>query len=214
MSEKSDLFRDRLELNAVNICKSYKDANVISDFSFSISSGEVIGLVGDNGTGKSTIMRIAALVDMPDSGDVIINGKKAAENIKQIRRYIGYIPQSNALIDEMTALDNLKLFSLLGKAETKKRIDELSDAFDMESYLNKKVKHLSGGMKRRVNISAGLINSPKLIVADEPFAGLDKSQREKVIAYFKRLSDEGAGMLISSHYIENLKDWSKSIISL
>ena len=83
-----------------------------------------------------------------------------------------------------------------------------------DEFLNKKVKHLSGGMKKRVNIAAGLINNPDMIVADEPFAGLDSSQRDKVITYLKKLSHDGVGQLISSHYIENLKSWSKSIVTL
>lgn len=199
---------------AIKISKSYNDICVIKDFSIKIENGDVVGLIGNNGTGKSTIMRIAALVDNTYSGEILINGKKANEHIKQFRKRIGYIPQSNALIDEMTVLDNLKLFSMLSKKETNSKIEELTLAFDMNEFLNKKVKHLSGGMKKRVNIAAGLINNPDMIVADEPFAGLDSSQRDKVITYLKKLSHDGVGQLISSHYIENLKSWSKSIVTL
>lgn len=210
MSEKIIKFK----FCAVNLCKSYNGAKIVSDFNVNVLSGDVIGLIGDNGTGKSTILRMMALVDFPDSGEVIINDEKANTRIKYYRGRIGYIPQSSALIEEMSAIDNLKLFSTLDKANTKIKIKELSEAFDMNEFLNKKVKHLSGGMARRVNISAGLINNPSLIVADEPFAGLDATQREKVINHFKLLAKNGVGQIISSHYMENLKDWSKSIISL
>jgi len=199
---------------AVDLCKSYNGVKVVSNFNINISNGEVIGLIGDNGTGKSTILRMTALVDSPDFGDISINEEKASARIKYYRSRIGYIPQSSALIEEMTAIDNLKLFSTQDKAKTNEKIKELSDAFDMHDFLNKKVKHLSGGMARRVNISAGLINNPQLIVADEPFAGLDATQREKVIKYLMHLADSGVGQIISSHYVENLKDWSKSIITV
>lgn len=205
---------NKFEFSAFKLNKSYGGAKIVDDFSISVNNGEVVGLVGDNGAGKSTVMRMAALVEAADTGQISINGIKAEENIKEFRSKIGYIPQSNALIDEMTALDNMKLFSLLNKDETAAKINELAEAFDMEEFLHKKVKHLSGGMVRRVNIAVGLINNPSMIVADEPFAGLDKTQREKVINYLKELSRNGVGQLISSHYVENLKTWSKSIIAL
>ena len=202
------------QFEAVNLNKAYGGLNAVSNFSIEIKNGEVIGLVGDNGAGKSTIMRMAALVEHPDSGHIQINGIKAETKIKEFRSSIGYIPQANALIDEMTALDNLKLFSLLGKEQTAYKIEELASAFNMHGFLHKKVKHMSGGMARRVNIAVGLINNPKMIVADEPFAGLDKTQREKVTEYLIKLSEQGIGQLISSHYIENLESWSKSIITI
>ncbi len=205
---------EKFEFNAVNLSKSYGGINAVNNFSITINNGEVIGLVGDNGVGKSTIMRMAALVELPDTGYIAINGIKTENKIKEFRSRIGYIPQSNALIDEMTALDNLKLFSLLNKSETSRKIEEMTSAFDMKSFLHKKVKHMSGGMTRRVNIAVGLINNPSMIVADEPFAGLDKTQREKVTEYLKKLSAQGIGQLISSHYMENLKSWSKSIITI
>lgn len=204
----------KFNFKAVNLCKSYNRAKVVSDFNVDIANGDVIGLIGDNGTGKSTILRMAALVNAPDTGDIFINDEKANLKIKYYRSKIGYIPQSSALIEEMSAIDNLQLFSTQDRETTRKKINELSDAFDMHDFLHKKVKHLSGGMARRVNISAGIINNPQMIVADEPFAGLDASQREKVIKYFSKLAKEGVGQIISSHYVENLKDWSKSIISI
>jgi len=209
-----DLQSEKFSLEAINICKAYKGVAVVENFNINLSKGDVIGLVGDNGTGKSTIMRIIALIDRLDSGNLIINGKNAYENIKYYRSKIGYIPQSNAIIEEMTAIDNLKLFSLLNKKETILKIIELSEAFNMNDFMYKKVKHLSGGMKRRVNIAAGIINNPRIIIADEPFAGLDSTQRKRVIEYFKKLSNNGVGQLITSHYVENLRDWSKSIIAI
>ncbi|MEX1376996.1 MAG: ABC transporter ATP-binding protein [Eubacteriales bacterium] len=201
-------------LKAENISKSFSAHKAIENICFNIAEGEVIGMVGDNGTGKSTIMRIISLVDSLDTGKYTINGENVYDNVKYYRSLIGYIPQSDALIEEMTASDNLRLFSLLDKKETEIKINELTKAFDMGEFINKKVKHLSGGMKKRVNISAGLMNRCKMIVADEPFAGLDKTQREKVIEYFKTQSKNGVAQLITSHYVDNLKGWSKSIIEL
>lgn len=214
MSTEKNTNNLKFDFNAAGICKSYNGVSVVDNFSVSISGGEVVGLIGDNGAGKSSIMRMVALVESLDGGEIYINDELPNSRIKYYRSKIGYIPQSNALIEEMTAIDNLRLFSLKDKMTTNLKIDELTKAFDMKMFLHKKVKHLSGGMACRVNIAAGLMNSPKMIVADEPFAGLDATQREKVIEYFKHLANEGVGQLISSHYVENLQTWSKSIITI
>lgn len=214
MTTEKNKAAEKFDLKASKICKSYGGTVAVKDFSLTILGGEVFGLIGDNGTGKSTIMRIMALIDKMDSGEIYINGLDACENAKHFRTRIGYIPQANALIEEMTAVDNLKLFSLLDNKATAEKIDELSKAFDMDRFLHKKVKHLSGGMARRVNIAAGLINAPSFIVADEPFTGLDATQRAKVIGYLENLAKDGVGQLISSHYAQNLESWSKSIITI
>lgn len=212
MIEKAVVTNDQFSLEAKNIKKFFDKHAVIENFSLSISAGQVMGIVGDNGSGKSTIMRIIALVERQDEGTITINLKNATNHIKHFRNQIGYIPQAIGLIEEMSAKDNLKLFSLSQDEQTKIKIEEFAEVFGMRKFLNKKVKKLSGGMKRRVNIAAGLMNSPKLIIADEPFAGLDAKQRGSVIAYFKKLNNEGVAILITSHYIENIKPWADDII--
>jgi len=202
------------QVELTDIDKSFKSTVVLSSFSSFFSSGSITGILGPNGSGKSTLLRIISLVDRAFEGTILFDGREAGRNIAAIRRAVGYAPQDAAMYDELSAIDNLKLFSRLGKAETAESIEELAEAFNMTGFLKKKVRVLSGGMKKRVNLAIALINRPRLLVADEPFAGLDSIQREKTIDFLRDSSKRGMTMILSSHIDESLRRLSDNIIRL
>jgi len=194
-----------------NITKSYEDAIILNDFKLSVSPGDFFVFLGDNGSGKTTAMRVLALVEKIDSGTIKVDGNNAYENIKDYRSQIGYIPQSIALFEDMTGYDNLMMFSNLKADKSKERISYLSNILEMNDFINKKVKKLSGGMKRRINIACGLVNNPKLVIADEPFASLDVKQRKVVTNLFNELSKRGVSFIVSTHYKENIESIDKDV---
>lgn len=201
-------------VEAKDISQRYTGVKILDNVSISLESGQVTGVMGVNGAGKSSLLRIIGLIEKPDIGQLFIDGENPNQNIKNIRHQIGYAPQDIALFNELSAYDNLLFYSINKKKQTSKKLDELVSAFDMESFIKKRVYKLSGGMKRRVNLAVALINSPKLLVADEPFVGLDADQRKKVLNYLNSLSKLGMTQIISSHYSENLSMIAHNIIHL
>lgn len=197
-----------------NLYKEYKKVNVINNLNLTLKPGTITGVYGPNGVGKTTLLRIIALVDSEFKGTVFINDLDITKSSKLLRNDIGYVPQENAMYEELSVKDNLKLFSLNDKQKTKEKINELSIALDMNDFIKKKINTLSGGMKKRVNLAMTLINEPKLLVADEPFAGLDTIQREKVIEYLSKLAKSGVTQIISSHIDESLLKISDNIIHM
>lgn len=201
-------------VEAKNISQRYTGVKILDNVSISLEPGQVTGVMGVNGAGKSSLLRIIGLIEKPGIGQLFIDGENPNQNIKNIRHQIGYAPQDIALFNELSAYDNLLFYSINKKKQTIKKLDELVSAFDMESFIKKRVYKLSGGMKRRVNLAVALINSPKLLVADEPFVGLDADQRKKVLNYLNSLSKQGMTQIISSHYSENLSVIAHNIIHL
>lgn len=201
-------------VEAKNISQRYTGVKILDNVSISLEPRQVTGVMGVNGAGKSSLLRIIGLIEKPDIGQLFIDGENPNQNIKNIRHQIGYAPQDIALFNELSAYDNLLFYSIKNKKQAKNKLDELVCAFDMESFIKKRVYKLSGGMKRRVNLAVALINSPKLLVADEPFVGLDADQRKKVLNYLNSLSKQGMTQIISSHYSENLSVIAHNIIHL
>ncbi len=195
-----------------NLYKEYKKIVVINNLSLIIKPGTITGVCGSNGAGKTTLLRIIALVDSEYKGSVFINDFDVEKSGKLLRNDIGYVPQEHAMYEELSVKDNLKLFSLNDKQKTDEKIAELSAALDMKEFLKKKINTLSGGMKKRVNLAMTLMNEPKLLVADEPFAGLDSIQREKVIIYLSKLAKKGVTQIISSHVDESIEKLADNII--
>lgn len=191
-------------LSVVSLRKSYGRVEAVREVSFSIDAGEIFGLLGPNGAGKSTTINIISTLLTADAGQVVLCGDAGLSAIQR-RRLIGYVPQEISLAERMTARENLslvgRLYDLSG-ATLKTRVDTMLTAVGLTERADDIVSTFSGGMKRRLNIAAGLLHEPKLVLLDEPTAGVDPQSRAYIFEIVERLAAEGRAVLYTTHYME------------
>ncbi len=188
-----------MEIKIEHLSKTYGKQNVLQDISLEIPVG-MYGLLGENGAGKTTLMRILATVLEPTAGTVQINGIDGKKK-KEIRKIIGYLPQEFAVYPTMTVYSALDYFAILAqipKKERKERIAFLLKQVNLEREKGKRFKTLSGGMKRRFGIAQALLNNPKVLIVDEPTAGLDPEERLRFYNLLSELARERI-ILLSTH---------------
>jgi ABC-2 type transport system ATP-binding protein len=194
-----------------DLSKRYKgsDEPAIDSISLSIDANEIYGLLGPNGAGKTTTISILCGLFPPTSGEVTIEGMDIRKEIRRIRHIIGVVPQEIALYPTLTAHENLSFFGnmygLRGK-ELDKRIRENLSFFGLEKYARKKISTYSGGMKRRVNLIAGLLHRPRILFLDEPTAGIDVQSRNVIINFLHELNKTGTTVIYTSHYMEEAEN--------
>ena len=187
-----------LKLDGVVI--KYKKRTVLTDVSLSVKKGEVIGLLGANGSGKSTLLSVIAGAKKAASGELAIDDISISQKVDEYRKHIGYVPQENPLIAELSALDNLRIWSELGKDELMELISSPPlSILGVYKFAEKKVNDLSGGMKKRLSITATLIRKPELLLMDEPFAALDMVAKHDIMEYIKTYKAAGGTTIIASH---------------
>ena len=175
----------------------YKKA-VLTDVSINAEKGEVIGLLGLNGSGKSTLLSAIAGLRKPSSGSIKVNGKA------------GFVTQENALIDELTAMDNLKMWTSLSKQDILKELTETElSILKVNEFIDLKVKRMSGGMKKRLAIASVLLAKPDILLMDEPLAALDIPAKNDIINFIDSFRSEGGTVFIASHSEELFKHCSK-----
>lgn len=197
-----------------SLSKSYNNQQVLHDVSFEIKKGEIVGVAGPNGAGKTSLLNILALIDNYYCGEYFIEENNTKENLNYYRSVIGYVPQDIALFEELSVKDNLICWSKYNFKKAKNLMQLISLKLDLTEILNKKVKKLSGGMKRRLNIAVALINSPQILVMDEPMVGIDDKHCKLIFSYLKTLSEQGVTQVISCHSIEQLMQISDKILYL
>lgn len=175
-------------IRMIQVCqinKNYGKNVILSNINFEAKAGESVAVVGRNGTGKSTLIKIMAGVIKASSGTLSYFGNSILENKKLFRKYCGYVPQDNALIEELSVLDNLKLWS-----GGKRHLDrDFLDRFGLTEILSVKVSNLSGGMKRRVSIVCAISHLPPVLLLDEPTTALDifyKDEIHKILKEYKK----------------------------
>lgn len=195
-----------MELNIVNVTKKYPDKTAVDDVSLTLTPG-IWGLLGANGAGKTTLMRMIADIIKPTSGEITLDGIDIHTLDSRYRDIFGYLPQEFGFYPEFSVRDYLEYISALkglGKTETSKKIDELLVMLDLAEVEKKKIRKLSGGMKRRVGIAQALINEPKILILDEPTSGLDPGERIR----FRNLISEFAKdriVIISTHIVSDVE---------
>lgn len=182
-----------IEVN--HIRKKYGKKIVLDDISFQVHSGERVAIVGKNGCGKTTLMKILAGVMKPSQGTISYYGKSPLENRKYFRKYCGYVPQENPLIEELTVKDNLRLWG----ADKSKGYGQLIEMFQLETIMKMPVNKLSGGMKRRLCIACALAEWPPIFIMDEPTASLDMYYKESINAWMKEYQKMKGIVIITSH---------------
>jgi ABC-2 type transport system ATP-binding protein len=189
--------------------KKYGNFVAVDSVSFRIASGEVYGLLGPNGAGKSSTIKVLSCLAKPDGGSVQIDGLDIVQKQAQVKSRIGIVPQDIALYDDFSARENLLFFGRLyglGGADLRKRADELLEAVGLLERKNDKVGGFSGGMKRRINIAAGLMHRPKMVYLDEPTVGIDPQSRRLILDLVKVLNQQGLTVLFTTHYMEEAEE--------
>lgn len=188
-----------------NLSKRYGTTTALDDVSVSVEEGEAFGLLGPNGAGKSTLMKVIATLTEPTAGRVTVDGIDVTARPDDIRSRVGYIPQKTALDHWLTGRQVLSLFADMYKvpvAERDQRIERVLDRVDLADRATERVDGYSGGMKRRLEIAAGLLHDPQLVIFDEPTLGLDPAMRRQTWEYVRELRAAGATVVISTHYLD------------
>lgn len=193
-----------------HLTKSFKDVKAVKDLTFRVKEGEFFAFLGINGAGKSTTISIMCGELTKDSGTVIVDGVSVDSQPQKISRSIGVVFQNSMLDKDLSVYDNLKyragLYGIFGE-DFEKRLKKLSDIFKLDDYINRPVKKLSGGQKRRVDIVRALLHNPKILILDEPTTGLDPQTRSIV---WKNINDlrisKGLTVFLTTHYMEEASD--------
>ncbi|MBW4539504.1 MAG: ABC transporter ATP-binding protein [Myxacorys chilensis ATA2-1-KO14] len=187
--------------------KRYGSVEAVKDVSLSVQSGEIFGLLGPNGAGKTTTLRCLCTLTEPDSGTIEVSGISVVDNPRQARQRLGYIAQEVALDKVLTGRELLELQAALyhlPKATAKQRIAETIDLLGLDEWADKRTGTYSGGLKKRLDLAAGLLHQPDVLVLDEPTVGLDIESRSTVWNFLRRLREVGTTVLITSHYLEEI----------
>ena len=203
-----------MEISIEHLNKNYGKQNVLKDISLHIPIG-MYGMLGENGAGKTTLMRILATLSEPTTGMVEINGIDIKRK-KEIRKIIGYLPQEFSIYPNMTvysALDYLGILTELPNNIRKRRINELLKQVNLEHEKNKRFKNLSGGMKRRFGIAQALLNDPKILIIDEPTAGLDPKERIRIRNLISQIGFNKI-VIIATHVVSDIEFIAKEVLIL
>lgn len=202
-------------LKVEKLSKTYKNGRkALDSLDFYVTKGEILGFLGPNGAGKSTTINILSTLLKPDEGRIIYFNN-ANLPIKTIKQQIGVVPQELAIYEDISAFQNVKFFaSLYGvkKGDIDTRVDDALKKVGLEDRKYDKPSTFSGGMKRRLNIACAIAHSPKLIIFDEPTVGIDPQSRNHILDSIKSLRDEGATIIYTTHYMEEVQQICDRVI--
>lgn len=207
-------------MNAVEVkhlTKIYKDKKAVDDLSFDVKEGEILGLLGPNGSGKTTTINSVLSLLKYDKGTIKIFGKEMKPDSYDIKKQIGVIFQEVAVFEELTVYENIDYFCGLyisNKKERTKYVNEAMDLVSIKSFEKYYPKELSGGLLRRLNIACGIAHKPKLIFLDEPTVAVDPQSRNNILNGIKKLGREGATIIYTTHYMEEAEMLCDRIIIL
>jgi ABC-2 type transport system ATP-binding protein len=187
------------------LTKRFGGFTAVADLDLQVDTGTVVSLLGPNGAGKTTTVRVLATLSRPDAGYARVAGYDVVHDAAQVRRVISLTGQFAALDKHLTARENLVLMARLrgmGRREAVAVTEQLIERFAIEEFRNRLVKNLSGGERRRVDLAAGLIETPHVLVLDEPTTGLDPRSRQVVWSTIRSLVDDGVTLLLTTQYLE------------
>jgi ABC-2 type transport system ATP-binding protein len=201
-------------LEVKNLVKKYGDFIAVKGISFDIQEGEIFSLLGPNGAGKTTTISVLSTLFAPTGGEATIGGHSVPNEPMAVRNLIGVVPQELALYDDLSAHENLifwgQMYGLSGRA-LRDRVKEVLEQIGLADRARERVKTYSGGMKRRVNIGAGLLHKPKLLFMDEPTVGIDPQSRRAILDSVKDLNKQGMTVLYTTHYMEEAQELSNRV---
>lgn len=185
--------------------KKFGEFIAVDKVSFTVEEGEMFGFLGPNGAGKTTTMKMIQCISPKTNGSLEVMGMDVSTQQREIKRLLGVVPQENNLDPDFTVYENLIVYSRyfdIPRAEAMRRIDELLDFVQLSERKDTPIVQLSGGMKRRLILARALINSPRLLVLDEPTVGLDPQARHLIWDKLKRLRSQGNTVVLTTHYLE------------
>lgn len=200
-----------------NLTKEYKTLKAIDDLSFDVYQGEILGLLGPNGSGKSTTINSILSLLRYQNGEISIFGQVMKPDAYDIKKEIGVVFQDVAVFEELTVYENIDYFCGLyiqDKTQRKKCIQDAIELVGLENYIKFYPKELSGGLLRRLNIACGIAHKPKLIFFDEPTVAVDPQSRNNILDGIKKLRDDGATIVYTTHYMEEAEILCNRIIIL
>lgn len=188
-----------------NLTKSYNDGKVkaITDLTFRVNEGEVFGLIGPDGAGKTTLFRILTTLLLPDSGNAQVAGFDIQKQYKNIRESVGYMPGKFSLYQDLTVEENLSFFATVFGTTIEQNYALIKDIYSqIEPFRKRKAGQLSGGMKQKLALSCALIHRPKVLFLDEPTTGVDAVSRKEFWEMLRRLKSQGITILVSTPYMD------------
>ncbi|AIE61619.1 ABC transporter ATP-binding protein [Bacillus methanolicus] len=194
---------DEVIVSTRNVFKSFGKQNVLKDINLEIIRGEIFGLLGPSGAGKTTLVKQLVGLDLPTSGENFVFQKRMP-SLSLIER-IGYMAQSDALYGELSAKENLEFFAALYGLKGKRRqtrIKEVMEIVELSEHLNKLVSNYSGGMKRRLSLAIALLHEPELLILDEPTVGIDPVLRKNIWNSFYDLKKKGTTLIVTTHVMD------------
>src|SRR5262249_25705438 len=194
-----------LMLEIRKLRKTFGDLVAVDDVSFTVGKGELVGVLGPNGAGKTTTVSMITGLVLPDRGDVTIDGAPLGGDTDPKKRRIGLVPQDLALCDELSAYANLRFFGSLYNLTGKALDEAIRSSLQLVGLADREcdaVRTFSGGMKRRLNLAAGLLHNPDILLLDEPTVGVDPQSRNAIFDNLEALKSRGKALLYTTHYME------------
>ena len=192
-------------LRCAGLVRRFGHRTAVDDVSLVVQPGETYGLLGPNGAGKTTTIRMVCGLLRPDAGTIVVDDQPVTVGGASAKRLIGYVPQEVALYPDLTARENLRFFGRLyrmPRAALDRRIAEVLELVDLTERASDRVETFSGGMRRRLNIAAGIVHRPRLLVLDEPTVGVDPQSRHAILESVNRFGEVGMAVLYTTHYME------------
>lgn len=195
-------------IKAVDIVKRYKELIALDHFNLEVEEGEILGLLGPNGSGKTTFINCLLAILKYDSGSISVFRKEFTPSSYDLKRKIGLVPQDLAIFMELTVRENIDYFCGLYVSDNnlrKKLVDEAIDFVELRKYEKFPAKKLSGGLARRLNIACGIAHKPELLILDEPTVAVDAQSRNFILNGIKELNNQGVTIIYTSHYLEEVE---------
>ncbi|MEO8588782.1 MAG: ABC transporter ATP-binding protein [Flavobacteriales bacterium] len=190
-------------IDVAHVSKNYGAVQALKDISFHVPKGELFGLIGPDGAGKTTLFRSLVTLLLPDIGTITFDGHDVVKDYRHVRRNVGYMPGTFSLYQDLSVRENLEFFASVFQTTVETNYDLIKDIYVMlEPFAKRRAGALSGGMKQKLALCCALIHKPLVLVLDEPTTGVDAVSRREFWAMLKKLKDEGITMLVSTPYMD------------
>ncbi len=195
--------KDRASIHIQNLHKYFGEVQALKGINLAVDSGQIFGLLGPNGAGKTTLIRLLIGASKPTSGTLSVLSLNPGKQKRALRQQIGYMPQSPALYEDLSPVDNIRFFGRAHQTgKLSKRVDEVLEFVGLSQRAHDPVYKFSGGMKQRVSLACALVHQPQMLFLDEPTSGIDPKLRETFWEHFRELTAKGVTIIVSTHQMD------------